>query len=129
MRNLDLSCFNGAIWDFKNGVILRLGEGAQVTHAVHGFNSLSGYEIKNLYGDGIPEFHNWKNKEASVSEDFEAIFGSFNSCKIPVICHIVDLIKTKRIDKTFEEFYFDLRECTQFNSDSGYLYKALKQNP
>jgi hypothetical protein len=44
-RNLDLSLFNGSVYDFKNGTIIRLGEDAQVSHAIRGLDSLSVQEI------------------------------------------------------------------------------------
>jgi len=35
-------CLNCAVWDIEHGTVLRLAEGKIVTHAVHGFQPLSG---------------------------------------------------------------------------------------
>ena len=41
---------NNAVWDIHNGIILKLVEGKQITHAIHGLDVLSEQSIKDKYG-------------------------------------------------------------------------------
>ena len=34
-------CLNNAVWDIDNGIVMRLGEGKIVTHAIRGFKALN----------------------------------------------------------------------------------------
>ena len=44
-------CMNHAVWDIANGAILKLVEGRQITHAVHGLEVMSKEAIIKMYGD------------------------------------------------------------------------------
>ena len=61
-------CLNNAVWDINSGVILKLAEGKQISHAVYGLESLSEENIKKRYGD--PPV--------------------FDSLHYPAICKIID---------------------------------------
>jgi hypothetical protein len=99
-RNLGV-CLNNAVWDIEKGVIVRLGEEKEVTHAIRGFQALSKEEIIELYGDP-PIFTSLKYPETTcyVEQDKGAhvvLMDYFHRCSIPVICQITDFIKKGKI--------------------------------
>jgi hypothetical protein len=50
---------NCGVFDIEKGTVLKLVEGRQITHALHGFESLTMDKIKEMYGDP-PIFKNLK---------------------------------------------------------------------
>jgi hypothetical protein len=42
---------NNAVWDIKNGTVLKLAEEGKITHGVHGFEKLDYKELTELYGN------------------------------------------------------------------------------
>ena len=104
---------NNAVWDIKNGAVLKLTEGRQISHALFGFDKLTQEQIKSKYGNP-PIFTALKwpesNKQVeNVEGAHMTMMGYFESCKIPVICHIVQLLRKGVIkDKSYQQFAYDL---------------------
>ena len=88
---------SNAVWDIENGTILKLGDNMEVTHAILGFEKLTGEQICEIYGNP-PIFKNllWPKTNKFIEKEIGAhwtFMGFFDHCKIPVICQIVHLIQ------------------------------------
>jgi hypothetical protein len=100
------TAFNNAVWDIKNGCILKLTEHMVVTHALQGFRLLTAGRLKHLYGNP-PMFRGVKWPESSkalsnADNPHWVLSGIFNMAKIPVICKVVEAILNGKIKKTFQ---------------------------
>jgi hypothetical protein len=89
---------SNSVWDIDNGVILKLGEGRVITHAIRGFSKLSNTNIEELYGSP-PIFRalKWpdtaKNVACKPDEGMHwAMLGLWEACKIPAICQVTHYI-------------------------------------
>jgi hypothetical protein len=101
-RSMNLM-LKGAVWDMDTGLVLKLVEGRLITHAMLGYKRLQPREIKAIYGDP-PVFSNLTFPVAASDYNHtkspHIVFLSFfEVCKIPIICHIVDLMKSGSISK------------------------------
>jgi hypothetical protein len=44
-------CLNNAVWDVHSGMVLKLVEGREISHAILGFESLDREEIVEVFGE------------------------------------------------------------------------------
>lgn len=95
-------CLNNAIWDIEHGTILKVGEDGKITHAIHGFEPLSSDQISRVYGPDR-QFTNGKHM---------TFLSFFESCRIPIVCQLVHMIKNKTLQKTYEDVAFDLYQLS-----------------
>ena len=84
-----------------------------MVHAQRAWQSLGNAQIKEMYGfPAIFKSCKWPQTGMVIEYEDEAhitLSGFFECAKIPVICHITDLIRDKVIkDKDYYEFAFDL---------------------
>lgn len=113
--NMAVCSHNCAVWDIKNGTVLKLLEGKVVSEALFGFDRLSQTRIKEIYGDP-PIFQNLKWPDSQIvlqpEEDAQWTFvGHAETYKIGLVCHITEMIKKGEIkDKSFLQVAFDLKE-------------------
>jgi hypothetical protein len=91
---------SATVWDIKYGAILDLGVDNFVQRALLGFEELSVWNIRKLYG-ARPSFKllKWqKTTKSFLTENTKAkwphwVFINYmDSCKIPLVCYIVHLI-------------------------------------
>ena len=105
---------NCVVWDIKTGAVLKLSEGKQITHAMLGFQKLSEEQLTEMYGsppifDGL-KFPDQNNQLMPEDKAHWTFTGFFDSCKVAVICQVVDMINKLEVTKTFNQFAFDLNE-------------------
>jgi hypothetical protein len=112
---------NCVVWDVDNGTMLKLAEGCLITHAILGYETLSREKIEEIYGFP-PIFKNlkWPQTNKLLLREFNqgntwTFMGYFEACYVPVVCHIVHLIKEGVVKKTFAELAFDLSEVIYKN--------------
>ena len=76
--------------------MVKLGEDSEVEYALRGYDELSKQEIMEVYG--CPPVMKVSFPEASRQLETEKgahwiLSGPFDKCKVPLICHLLDLKK------------------------------------
>jgi hypothetical protein len=85
------------VWDIQRGIVLKLAQGKIITHALFGFEQLSQSQIIEIYGNP-PVFSalQWPQTNRMMDREEGAhwcFVGHTEACKVPVVCHVVDLIR------------------------------------
>ena len=103
-KNLS-SRLNHAVWDIDRGTVLQLANEFQVVRGLVGFRTLTIDELKELYGEDL-HFEDMRYpitmKKLESKGRHWVMNGLFESCNVPVICHIIDLIEKGVIEKTIQ---------------------------
>jgi hypothetical protein len=97
-------CLNNAVFDIKNGTLLKLAEGREVSHAMKGLQKLSRQEINNLYGNPpiYKEFQFGKITNMSPEGGYLSLNGFMETSYAAVLCQVVELIDSKIVkDKEY----------------------------
>jgi hypothetical protein len=94
------------VWDIKTGAVLRLTEGAEITHAVLGYHVLQREQINKIWGSPpIYSALEWPGSCITIADEdnpYWVLLSYSNAYLVPLICHIVHLINNKTVrDKSF----------------------------
>ena len=88
---------NNAIWDIEHRTILKLGEGKQIVRATKGSRPMTQAEIEEIYGSPpifLPlDYPNSKSQMREESGAYLTMMTYFDSVKLPVIAHGIDLME------------------------------------
>ena len=113
--HLDFS-FSNAVWDIKNGTILILSENKEIKEAYLGFEKLNRDQIKAMYREEPPVYHELAFPETNKNVTHESsahwvLMNYYERTKIPVIAHLTTMIRQGYVqNKTYLQLYFDLNE-------------------
>ena len=121
MESLDIKdeeimslCLSYCVFDMDRGLLLKLGENKEVLAALKGFDALSDWKIKEIYGSPVPTFKplNWPklNHLNNYSDDefYFTFTNFFDSCKIPVLLRAVEVISAGKLRRSYSDIIYTM---------------------
>lgn len=105
---------NSMIFDFKEGILLKLGENKEILVALRGRKVMSSDEIKKIYGEPVPIFKHVDWPYMSKFTD-DVMYHGFNT-QFNVVDYVpllmgVELIDQGLLDKSYLELKDDILNC------------------
>ena len=121
---------NNIVWDIQNNTIIDLGENKVVITALKGTRKLSDEEVVEIYGEErIFEHIEYPSKMKQMKEDegaFWSMLTYFDSVKVPVIAHGIDLMESgvitgkSNLDFANDIYACVLRQYAHYNQENVY---------
>ena len=108
--------FFRAVYDHKNGNLVKIGANGLIMRVFHGFKRLTNAEIIAIYGKNptIPGYHILAHRNSN----FTNLHEFYGSAIVPLLARIVDLKSNGEPslkDKSFNQLMVDLFEACEYN--------------